>query len=108
MDDRPPHRAEELEAKYGLPSQVLFCKRCVISNQRPSSTVEFKNRGTRKETIAFDEEGICAACRFADIKETGIDWEKREAELHELCKQYRSKAGNRSAARRKTRISVAT
>ena len=31
------------KAFFGLPEQVLFCKRCVISNQRPSSTVEFKN-----------------------------------------------------------------
>ena len=31
------------EAFYGLPEEVKFCKRCVISNQRPSSTVEFKN-----------------------------------------------------------------
>ena len=28
---------------YGLPEKVLFCKKCVISNQRPSSVVEFKN-----------------------------------------------------------------
>ena len=26
--------------KYGLPHDVKFCKRCVISNQRPSSVVE--------------------------------------------------------------------
>ena len=33
----------KLEAKFGLPSDVAFCKSCVISNQRPSSTVEFYN-----------------------------------------------------------------
>ncbi len=88
--------AEELlQAYYGLPREVRFCKRCVISNQRPSSTVEFKNTTEQnKETIAFDEEGVCAACRYAEIKETGIDWKQREAELHALCNQYRSKAGN--------------
>ena len=32
-----------IEVKYGLPSNVEFCKSCVISNQRPSSTVEFYN-----------------------------------------------------------------
>ena len=29
---------------YGLPKKVLFCTKCVISNQRPSSTVEFKSK----------------------------------------------------------------
>ncbi len=55
------------EAYYGLPSEVKFCKRCVISNQRPSSTVEFKSSiKDKKETIDFDEEGVCAACRYHD------------------------------------------
>jgi N-acetyl sugar amidotransferase len=86
--------SEHLTAYYGLPEKVTFCKRCVISNQRPSSTVEFKNtRQTKKETISFDEEGICAACRYADIKEKEIDWNQREAELIRLCGQYRSKTG---------------
>ena len=31
------------EVKYGLPKEVKFCKSCVISNQRPSSTIEFYN-----------------------------------------------------------------
>jgi N-acetyl sugar amidotransferase len=67
----------------------------VISNQRPSSTVEFKATAKEaKQTIAFDEEGVCAACRYADIKQTRIDWEKRDHELRELCNQYRSRAGN--------------
>ncbi len=80
---------------YGLPVEVKFCKRCVISNQRPSSTVEFKNTATaKKETIHFDSEGVCDACRFAEKKNTGIDWEKREAELRALCDKYRSSDGS--------------
>ena len=68
------------ETKYGLPEQVKFCRQCVISNQRPTSTVEYKHRsGSRKETIHFDDEGICAACRFAQKKRHEIDWEEREA-----------------------------
>lgn len=67
----------------------------MISNQRPSSTVEFKNTAsTPKQTIAFDSEGVCAACRYADIKQSQIDWEAREQELIRLCDAYRSKAGN--------------
>lgn len=37
------------EAFYGLPHEVLFCKTCVISNQRPNSTIEQKHtRETKK------------------------------------------------------------
>jgi N-acetyl sugar amidotransferase len=86
---------QPLEAYYGLPPVVKFCRRCVISNQRPSSTVEFKNRaGKPKETISFDGEGICAACRYQDIKDNEINWAEREEALRTLCGEYRSKSGN--------------
>ncbi len=84
-----------LEAKYGLPVDVKYCSRCVISNQRPSSVVEFKNNARdRKPTIAFDNEGVCAPCRYHDIKEQKIDWNAREQELVALCDAYRSKQGH--------------
>lgn len=86
---------KKIETKYGLPEEVKFCKKCVISNQRPVSTVEFKNKkNDRKETIAFDEKDVCDACRFAEFKETKINWEKREKELIVLCDKYRSKDGS--------------
>jgi N-acetyl sugar amidotransferase len=82
-------------AFYGLPKEVQYCKRCVISNQRPNSTVEFKNKQTnKKETIIFDDEEICTPCRYTDIKDQQIDWIKREKELIALCNFYRSKKGN--------------
>lgn len=82
-----------LEIKYGLPGEVSYCRRCVISNQRPSSTVEFKHtRDSAKQTIAFDADGICAACRVAEAK-GGIDWAEREARLVELCDRFRSRNG---------------
>ena len=57
--------SEKLEAYFGLPSEVKFCKKCVISNQRPSSTIEFKHDKTeKKKVIEFDEEGVCSACRY--------------------------------------------
>ena len=44
------------KAFFGLPEEVVFCKRCVISNQRPNSTVEFKNvKEEEKATINFDK-----------------------------------------------------
>ena len=80
---------------YGLPTDVKFCKKCVISNQRPSSTVEFKNNASvPKETIHFDADGVCDACHFAEKKDTGIDWEQREAELKALCDKHRSTDGS--------------
>lgn len=84
---------EQLEAYYGLPREVRFCKRCVISNQRPNSTVEFKhNKDSKKETIHFDEEGVCDACRVAERKKS-IDWALRDKELRELCDRFRKNDG---------------
>ena len=46
------NKVQKLEAFYGLPTEIKFCKTCVISNQRPSSTIEFKNqKGEKKEVI---------------------------------------------------------
>lgn len=84
-----------LEIKYGLPAEVKFCKGCVISNQRPSSAVEFKHtKESKKSTIHFDEEGICDACRYAEQKYQVVDWEARRAALMELCNKYRSQNGS--------------
>ena len=83
------------EALYGLPEEVVYCERCVISNQRPNSAVEFQNvPGSKKTTIAFDAEGVCDACRFAERKANAIDWEEREAALQHLCDQNRKNDGS--------------
>lgn len=90
-----PDRQKNLKVLYGLPSEVKFCTRCIISNQRPNSTVEFKNKQDKnKETIPMDKQGVCSACLYADIKDREIDWNKREKELIKLCNFYRSKKGN--------------
>ncbi|MDC0446757.1 N-acetyl sugar amidotransferase [Gammaproteobacteria bacterium] len=83
----------KLEAYYGLPNKVKFCKKCSISNQRPNSTVEMKNKNKKKETISFDEHGVCSACRFSSDKEN-IDWQEREEKLFELLQSYRSSDGS--------------
>lgn len=82
-----------LETKYGLPQDVKFCKKCVMSNQRPASTVEFiHTRNSKKTTLRFDDEGVCDACRYAENKEK-IDWWLREKELIELLDKYRRNDG---------------
>ncbi len=83
-----------VKAFYGLPEKVVFCKKCVISNQRPSSAVEFKHKkNDKKETISFDEEGICSACRYNEIKDKIINWEEREEMLKKLLEKHRGKYG---------------
>lgn len=85
---------EPLEAYYGLPREVKFCRKCVISNQRPNSAVEFQHtRQTKKETIVFDAEGVCDACRLTEQKRGKIDWKERDQQLRDLCDRYRRSDG---------------
>ncbi len=85
--------SKELETYYGLPREVTFCKRCVMSNQRPSSYPEFKHTSARvTPTLHIDEEGVCDACRYAERKEL-IDWEAREKELTRLLDRSRRSDG---------------
>lgn len=94
MSDFAAEQAGAAPARYGLPNRVLFCKRCVISNQRPNSAVEYRhNSASEKQTIGFDGEGICDACRLAEQKQR-IDWAARDQELRELCDRHRSKDGS--------------
>ena len=84
-----------LEVKYGLPRDVKYCVKCNMSNQQPMSTNEYQHSPSeKKETMSFDKEGVCYACRFNEFKEDGtIDWIEREKELTELCNRYRKNDG---------------
>jgi N-acetyl sugar amidotransferase len=85
---------DDLEVKYGLPREVKFCTKCVMSNQRPASTPEFRhNASSKKTTLNFNDEGVCDACLYAAQKEK-IDWKKREEELRELLDKYRTSDGS--------------
>lgn len=53
------------------PDEVVMCKRCVVTNQRPR--------------IVFDDEGVCSACRYAEYKQT-VDWTMREVQLREVLR----------------------
>lgn len=84
----------KMETYFGLPEEVRFCKKCVTSNQRPTSTIEFKHtKLSKKNTMHLDEHGVCDACRNSETKEA-IDWNKREDELIKLLDKYRSKDGS--------------
>lgn len=78
------HSLDEQET----PKEVKFCKKCVVSNQRPR--------------IVFDNDGVCSACRYAELKcgvfTAGgigwrIDWETRERELRALLDKHRKESG---------------
>jgi N-acetyl sugar amidotransferase len=69
-----------VDAKYNLPSTVHYCKKCVVSNQRPR--------------ITFDSEGVCNSCRYWEKKRTVINWRERELELINLCNKYRRNDGS--------------
>jgi N-acetyl sugar amidotransferase len=71
---------KETQKRYNLPSKVIYCSECTISNQRPR--------------ITFDENGVCSACNYAKIKKSEIDWEKRDKELQALCDKHRKNDGS--------------
>lgn len=84
-----------LEAKYGLPKEVRFCKNCVISNQRPNSAVELMHTAeSKKKTIEISNDGICDACNVAIQKKVTIDWSDRDQELRDLCDRFRKEDGS--------------
>jgi N-acetyl sugar amidotransferase len=66
--------------QYNLPEEVHFCKKCVMSNQRPR--------------ITFDEDGVCSACNFAEYKKNKFDWNQREKELVALLDKHRRNDGS--------------
>ena len=84
---------EKQVAFYGLPEKVVFCQKCVMSNQKPNSTPEFQHQLTNKKSTMELVDGVCSACRIAEKKEQ-IDWEQREKELLVLLDKHRSKDGS--------------
>ncbi len=83
----------QTKVKWGLPPEVKFCKKCVMSNQVPSAVVETRHqRSDRKPTLTFDEDDVCHACRFGEIKDR-TDWTARENLLKELLGKHRRNDG---------------
>lgn len=62
-----------------LPEEVRFCRKCVMSNQRPR--------------ITFSEDGICGGCKNHKFFKESIDWGERERELLKLLGRYRRTDG---------------
>ena len=54
---------------YGLPKKVVFCKKTLMSNQKPNSTVEFThNKKSKKDTLKFDKKGIGESWYYSRLK----------------------------------------
>ena len=53
---------------------IQYCKRCCLPSTKPH--------------LAFDEEGICNACRNYENRKN-VDWDERKKELMAILDRYR-------------------
>ena len=83
----------KLKVFYGLPRKVIFCKKTLVSNQRPNSAVEFFHTNkSKKETMHISKLGISDPWTYSRIKKK-INFRKREQELLRLLDKHRGKYG---------------
>ncbi len=85
-----------MKTRFNLPSKIIFCKSCVMSNQRPSSISEFfhiKERKGAKYLNINKKDGICDGCKQNYFKEKKIDWTIRQKKLVKLLDKYRKSNG---------------
>ena len=76
VEERIRAEAKSLDEQTG-PKEIKFCKKCVISNQRPR--------------ITFDKDGVCSACNYAERKNFVIDWDSRAEGLASLLSRHRGR-----------------
>ena len=58
---------------------IKYCRNCVYPETKPDLT--------------FDEDGVCDACRFANVKDA-TDWDSRRKELVEIFNKFKNKGGS--------------
>ena len=82
-----------MKTLYGLPKKVIFCKKTLISNQRPSSAIEFNHKkNSTKETLSIDRNRLSDTWKYSQKKKK-IDYKKRENLLLKLLEKHRGKYG---------------
>jgi len=59
---------------------LKYCTKCFYPDTKPQ--------------LNFDENGVCDACKWHEMKDS-IDWNERRRELKEILEKYRSKDGSR-------------
>ena len=84
----------KIKSFYGLPRKVIFCKKTLISNQKPTSAIEFHhNLKSKKRTLFIDKNQISDSWKYSRIKKK-INYKKRENELLKLLDRHRSNNRN--------------
>ena len=58
------------------PKNVVWCKNCVLSNQRPR--------------VIFNKDNICSACINLEYKKN-VNWSQRKKDLEKLLSRHRKK-----------------
>ena len=46
---------------------------------------------TTRPRLTFNNEGVCGACEWNDLKENSVDWKKRWQELEKLCQKFKKR-----------------
>ena len=81
---------------FSSPKKVLFCKTCVLSNQKPVTIPEFTHTKERKGALytRINSDGICDACKYHKLKYKTINWKEREKNLLKLLSKFRKNNGD--------------
>jgi N-acetyl sugar amidotransferase len=58
-----------------------------------SSVESQHNKNYRHSGLIFNDENVCDACRYAEMKDKGVDWNSREEDLLRLLDKYRRNDG---------------
>ena len=81
---------------FKSPTNVIFCKKCVQSNQKvlSSSLISDDTAHSNRTRMGF-KDGICDGCLQVERKyNQDIDWKEREIKLNKILKKYRSRNGS--------------
>ena len=82
-----------MKTLFGLPKKVIFCKKSLISNQRPNSAIEFfHTKKSKKKTLFIDKNGVSDTWKYSRLKKK-INWKNREKKLLNLLEKHRGKYG---------------
>jgi N-acetyl sugar amidotransferase len=75
--------------------KVIFCSKCVESNQRYVSSIQHEDaKETYKNRTSFNQTtNICSACLYFEKKKK-INWDLKEKQLKEICNRFRKNDGS--------------
>lgn len=79
-------------SRYNLPQKFKFCKKCLATNQKPTTRTEHNIKEDKTSPVIFFD-NICQACKIEEQKQN-IDWDKKKFEFKKLLDKYRSRNGS--------------